>query len=45
MAAVRKEPSNASRQWTPTKVAEPTREGDSGICQLQADEGLGLVVG
>jgi hypothetical protein len=42
---VRKDPSNAHRQRTPAQVAESIREGDSGFCQLQADEGLGLVVG
>ena len=45
VAGIRKEPSKAPRQRTPAKVAESIREGDSGVCQLQADEGLGPVVG
>jgi hypothetical protein len=42
---IRKEPSKAPRQRTPTQVAESIREGDSGLCQLQADEGPGPVSG
>lgn len=40
MAGIRKEPSKAPRQCTPAQAAESIREDDSGICQLQADEGL-----